>query len=206
MAIVSLLLLLFARGAQAQAVEQRAHPPGADCSSCHADKTSGKVVHPVMAMGCAVCHRVIANGKTARVDLTMPREQLCFACHEKSEEAYLHPPYAGGRCVSCHDPHSSDYPMHLRAEVNTLCLGCHAPRGFEADAIPKPGNPPPPGSDSQVSKFDSALQTIHHSSERFLALLPALKTSPTPVTCMNCHQPHSSQESNLLRKAIASGQ
>jgi predicted CXXCH cytochrome family protein len=204
-AIVSLLLLLFARGAQAQAVGQPAHRADSDCSSCHGDKTSGKVVHPAMAMGCAVCHRVVAHGKTTTVDLTVPREQICFTCHVKSEDEYQHPPYANGRCVSCHDPHSSDYPMHLRAEVNTLCLRCHAPQGLEGEAIPKASNQPRPESDSQVSKFGSALQAIHHSSERFLALMSALQTEGTPVTCISCHLPHSSPDSKLLLKAFGTG-
>ncbi len=204
-AIVSLLLLVFARGMHAQAVEHNALRPDANCSSCHGDKTNGKVVHSAMALGCAVCHRVIADAETASVDLTMPKEQLCFTCHQKSGEEYQHLPYAKGLCVSCHDPHSSNYPMHLRAEVNTLCLGCHAPQGVEGDKGQEAGNQPRPGGDSQGSRFDSALQAIHHSSERFLALMSVLQTGRQPVTCISCHQAHSSQESKLMRKVIGTG-
>ena len=31
-------------------------------------------------------------------------------------------------CTICHDPHSSDYPLHLKADINTLCTGCHGLR------------------------------------------------------------------------------
>ncbi len=200
-AIVSLLLFLFARGAQAQTVKQYTHRADDNCSSCHGDKTSGKVVHPAMAMGCAVCHRVDVHGKTTTVDLTVPREQICFTCHLKSEDDYLHPPYANGRCVSCHDPHSSNFPMHLRADVNTVCLGCHTPPGLAGGTSqPSSDQQPRPGNDSRGPRVDPVLQGIHHSSGRFLDLLPALQTGPQPVTCMSCHQPHSSHESKLLRK------
>ncbi len=200
-AIVSSLLLLLARGAQAQTVEQHTLPTHADCTSCHEDKISGKVVHSAMAMGCAVCHQVVAEGETATVRLTMPKEQICFACHGKSGDDYQHPPYAQGQCVSCHDPHSSNFPMHLRAEVTTLCLGCHAPRGLAGDAVQRTSNQPPrTESNSHGSKLDPVLQAIHHSSGRFLALMPVLQNGSQPVTCISCHQPHSSQDSKLLRK------
>ncbi len=200
-AIVSSLLLLLARGAQAQTVEQHTLFTHADCTSCHGDKTSGRVVHSAMAMGCAACHQVAADDKTATVRLTMPKEQICFTCHGKSEDEYQHLPYAQGQCVSCHDPHSSNFPMHLRAEVNTLCLGCHAPQGLAGDMIQKTGNQQPRlERDSHGSRLDPVLQAIHHSSGRFLALMSVLQYGPQPVTCISCHQPHSSQDSKLLRK------
>jgi predicted CXXCH cytochrome family protein len=200
-AILSFLLLLLARGAQAQTVEPHTLRADVECSSCHGDKTSGRVVHSAMAMGCAVCHQVVADGNTLSVRLTMPKEQICFACHGESGDEYLHPPYAQGQCVSCHDPHSSNFPMHLRAEVNTLCLGCHAPQGLAGDTVQRVGNQPPrPGSDPHGSKLDPVLQAIHHSSGRFLARMSVLQNGPQPVTCMSCHQPHSSQDSKLLRK------
>ncbi len=200
-AILSFLLLLLTRGAQAQTVEQHPLLPHADCTSCHGDKTAGRVVHSAMAMGCAVCHQVVADGKTAAVSLTMPKEQICFACHGRSRDDYQHPPYAQGQCVSCHDPHSSNFPLHLRAEGNTLCLGCHTPQGLAGDTVQKTGNQQPrPERDSQGSRVDPVLQAIHHSSGPFLALISVLQNGLQPVTCLSCHQPHSSQDSKLLRK------
>jgi predicted CXXCH cytochrome family protein len=200
-AILSVLLLVLVRGARAQTVEPHTLRAGADCTSCHGDKTSGRVVHSAMAMGCAVCHQVVADGKTTAVRLTMPKGEICFACHGKSGDENQHPPYAQGQCVSCHDPHSSNFPMHLRAEVTTLCLGCHTPQGLAGDTVQKTSNQQPrPESDSHGSKLDPVLQAIHHSSGRFLALMSVLQNGPQPVTCISCHQPHSSQDSKLLRK------
>ena len=53
------------------------------------------------------------------VNLIMPKEQICFACHEKSTELREHTPPVQGRCVECHDSHSSERRMLLR-EVNDL--------------------------------------------------------------------------------------
>jgi predicted CXXCH cytochrome family protein len=48
------------------------------------------------------------------LSLIMPREQICFACHEKSAELRQHTPVVQGRCVECHDSHSSERRMLLR--------------------------------------------------------------------------------------------
>jgi predicted CXXCH cytochrome family protein len=49
------------------------------------------------------------------LNLAMPKEQICFACHEKSAELRQHVPVVKGACVDCHDAHSSDQRMLLRA-------------------------------------------------------------------------------------------
>jgi len=201
--VFSLLVLFLVRAALGQEAEQHPLRAGRECSSCHGDKTSGKVVHSAIAMGCAVCHQVVASGETATVRLTMPNDQICFTCHLKSEDEYQHPPYAQGQCVSCHDPHSSNYPMHLRADVNTICLGCHTPLGLAGITAQRTSDPQlRPESDSPESRIDLVLQAIHQSSRRFPVLLSAIQNGPQPVTCISCHQPHSSQERKLLRKAI----
>ena len=47
------------------------------------------------------------------LSLAMPKEQICFACHEKSAALKQHVPVVKGTCVDCHDSHSSDQPMLL---------------------------------------------------------------------------------------------
>ncbi len=53
------------------------------------------------------------------LSLIMPKEQICLACHEKSAELRQHTPVVQGRCVECHDSHSSERRMLLR-EVSDL--------------------------------------------------------------------------------------
>jgi len=117
-ALVVLLLLVGAGGAAA--VE---HPgvlhENDDCSFCHASKTMGKSVHSAMASPCTICHLAQTQGDLTTLNLIMPKEQICFACHEKSAELRQHTPAVQGRCVECHDSHSSARRMLLR-EVSDL--------------------------------------------------------------------------------------
>jgi len=90
-------------------------PADADCASCHTKKTSGKSVHSAMSTSCTVCHVARTQGDMTTLSLAMPKEQICFACHEKSAELRQHVPVVKGQCMDCHDAHSSDQRMLLRA-------------------------------------------------------------------------------------------
>jgi predicted CXXCH cytochrome family protein len=108
------LLLLLATATAAAATE---HPGvlanDADCSSCHAKKVSGKSVHSAMATACTVCHVAMTQGDMTTMSLAMPKEKICFACHEQSAALRQHVPGVKGQCVECHDAHSSDRRMLL---------------------------------------------------------------------------------------------
>lgn len=110
---IALLLLLWP-AAQASAVEHPGIvPENADCGSCHARQISGRSVHSAMATSCTVCHVARTQGDMTTLSLAMPKEQICFACHEKSAALKQHVPVVKGTCVDCHDSHSSDQPMLL---------------------------------------------------------------------------------------------
>ncbi len=47
------------------------------------------------------------------LSLAMPKEQICFSCHERSAALQRHVPIVKGSCVDCHDSHSSDQRMLL---------------------------------------------------------------------------------------------
>ena len=109
----SLLLLLLA--APAWGVEHPGViPVGVECASCHAKKVTGKSVHSAMSTQCTVCHVARTQGDMTTLSLAMPKELICFACHEKSAELQQHVPSVKGSCVDCHDAHSSDQRMLLR--------------------------------------------------------------------------------------------
>ena len=92
-------------------------PKDSECTDCHADKTRGKSVHSAMAISCTVCHLVRTQGDMTTVDLALPKEQICFACHEKSPELQQHKPVVKEDCTDCHDTHSSNRRMLLRKHV-----------------------------------------------------------------------------------------
>jgi predicted CXXCH cytochrome family protein len=117
-ALIGSLLLLLAAAIQSSAVEHPGIlPKNANCSSCHADKTSGKSVHSAMEVSCTVCHLVKTEGDMTTIYLAMPRQEICFACHEKSAELQQHSPAVKGQCVDCHDTHSSSRPFLLRGQA-----------------------------------------------------------------------------------------
>jgi predicted CXXCH cytochrome family protein len=112
-------LLLLGAGGVAAVEHPGVLDEGDDCSSCHASKTIGKSVHSAMASPCTICHLAQTRGDMTTLSLIMPKEQICFACHEKSAELRQHTPVVRGRCVECHDSHSSGRRMLLR-EVSDL--------------------------------------------------------------------------------------
>jgi predicted CXXCH cytochrome family protein len=74
-------------------------------------------VHSAMASSCEVCHITQTRGDMVLVMLSMPRQKICFACHQESALARQHKPSAEGLCVDCHDAHSSDKKMLLRSDA-----------------------------------------------------------------------------------------
>jgi len=126
--VTVLVLLLLTTAMPAAAVEH----PGVlhqddNCSSCHADKTTGKSVHSAMAMSCTACHLAQTQGDMTTLTLTMPKEQICFACHEKAKESQLHSPSVKGECLDCHDSHRSNRPMLLREQADVRQRGSGFP-------------------------------------------------------------------------------
>jgi predicted CXXCH cytochrome family protein len=174
----------------------------ADCASCHEDKTKGKAVHSAIAMGCATCHDVKTEGETTTVTLTSPKDQLCFTCHDKAKEEVKHGPYEKGSCVTCHDPHTSDFPKQLRAELNAnFCLECHGPRKdvpekvalFKSQEITR-------DEFLEIPKiFLSADHATGHPIDRHptTAINNPMKPEEK-LSCTSCHATHASSEAKLL--------
>lgn len=108
----------FMLGASAMGVEHPGVVPiDAECTSCHAAKIRGKSVHSVMATSCEVCHVTQTRGDMTLVSLSMPKQKICFACHQESTAMQLHLPAVKGQCIDCHDAHSSERKMLLRVQA-----------------------------------------------------------------------------------------
>ena len=90
-----------------------------NCSSCHRDKTSGKSVHSAMVISCTVCHLAQTQGDMTTLQLSLPKAEICFSCHEKSMMSREHSQGMKKLCVDCHDAHSSNRRMLLRDPLNT---------------------------------------------------------------------------------------
>ena len=92
-------------------------PQGAECSSCHATKISGRSVHSAMADPCTVCHVSQTQGDMTSMSLLMPKDKICYACHAESGALKQHTPDGTKPCLECHDAHSSNARMLLRVEA-----------------------------------------------------------------------------------------
>jgi Cytochrome c7 and related cytochrome c len=96
------------------------HPPvtgkNTDCASCHADMLTGTSVHSQGEIACTICHAATPDGNTVTMSLTLPKQQLCFACHARNrvQQNSLTP---RRECLYCHDAHRSPRTMLLRRNV-----------------------------------------------------------------------------------------
>ena len=141
----------------------------ANCSSCHEDLSTGKSVHPAVAMGCASCHSAVdAVDVPHKITNRNPKgliakmKDLCFNCHDRApfQKATVHGALRLG-CTGCHNPHATDHARVLKEEIPRLCLNCH--------------------------------------EERMKAQKSSVHTATGNAVCSTCHDPHSTDAPNLVR-------
>ncbi|WP_456433492.1 cytochrome c3 family protein [Thermosulfuriphilus sp.] len=108
---------------------------GKICLTCHEDRKeefSMAYVHKPVAESCANCHD--PHSSDYRYQLLEPSGKLCISCHKKLDPEvittiegakYRHPSVEAGRCVDCHQPHTSNYEALLKDFEGDLCFSCH---------------------------------------------------------------------------------
>lgn len=218
-AVLGVLTVVLACGLHAAAAE---HPvpleKDADCAQCHEDKTKGTAVHSAIQMGCTACHEVKTEKDVTTVELNAPKNQLCFSCHERSKDKVQHGPYALGRCVTCHDPHTSNFPNQLRASTNELCLNCHGLDRPDVKWNPQDktitlgwGQTLTLEQYQAVPKIGTDRKNTGHPmmGHPFMGVRdPSVKSTEkgkaTEMGCLSCHQPHTSDTVKLMPKDVKS--
>jgi predicted CXXCH cytochrome family protein len=90
----------------------------ANCALCHADMTQGGSVHSKGELACGLCHSSEAGGSTVEMLLTIPKDQLCFACHERNAMQPHVSSDTNKDCLGCHDAHRSARAMLLLRNVD----------------------------------------------------------------------------------------
>lgn len=174
---------------------------GADtnCLECHEAKGKGKYVHSAAAMGCTSCHSASTEKDITKVDLVQPEEQLCFACHERLENTFVHKPYGSGKCTSCHDPHASDYPKLLVAPGNDLCLSCHGNNPKVTESTAKYLAQLTPAEAATIPKLSlNRDQRGHPFPNHPVTGKSGRVNSREELTCRSCHRYHASETRNLI--------
>ena len=161
----------------------------AKCLECHEDKSKGKSVHSAIATGCLSCHEVRVNKDVTRVKLTTTTPfKICLTCHSDKDAAQIkgtvHKP-AVRDCLTCHDPHVSDYKNQLLKATSgdkkdNLCLTCHN-QGLN---VPEKG--------SRHAALDLGCDTCHTTHKTGPEMTAENRfhlTKAAPALCVDCHDP-----------------
>lgn len=183
-----------------------------NCVGCHGSLTRGTSVHdPIAAGNCLGCHRQEPGEEHPKnkkaYGLQEHDAKLCAMCHEsKATKSHVHKPVAQGKCLLCHDPHSSDVPGQLRAAGKALCLKCH-PDHFEWPVPHKPvadgdclACHDPHQSDYSQLLRKSAAALCFKCHDDSLARGRSVHQPVDGGDCNSCHQPHGSTLRKLLKK------
>jgi predicted CXXCH cytochrome family protein len=198
------------------------------CTSCHDQfRELKKITHKPMSSGCLTCHLVSTDLEhpqqkdSIRLKKALPA--LCYSCHSEGDfqNSNIHEPVLAGRCLSCHDPHHSEYEYLSVQSVPELCFECHDKKKFtrkyehtvsskgclrrchsvHASAFPDLLN-------DTVLDICLICHASQASGRHVLSILPGGKIHPVrgmtdpsnptrEISCVSCHDPHSSNYANL---------
>ena len=210
------IVLLGGRSAQAEeSVTQHPFIPKKDiksqtCLICHSAKEEGRYVHKAVVLGCQRCHQVLSEDQKTTITLVATGGPLCARCHIPEKVSVLHVPYAAGQCLVCHEPHKSDFPDLLRAQVNSLCLSCHG-LGRPDIQVNSTTNVVTMLGDQQVSYQEYRLApkikldpsgTSGHPVPSHPLTGPDPRKKDATLSCLSCHNPHGSSTTDLLVTGI----
>jgi predicted CXXCH cytochrome family protein len=156
------------------------------CFTCHTDKSdefsSKKHMHSAVQESCVGCHSPHSSDFKYTLKAEGTRD-LCFTCHTDKEKdvAKATVPHKAlendRKCLNCHDPHVSDFPMQLVKQPMDLCLSCHN-RDYQ-------------GANGKVANISSVLtnNSVHHGPIQ-------------QKDCSGCHNAHGSSNFRMLRESF----
>ena len=186
------------------------------CVMCHDEKAkqieSAKVQHPGAAGDCTDCHNPHAS-KYIALPKTNPVE-ICLGCHsdiaDLAKKPVHHQPAFVQGCGTCHQPHGGEREKLLRAQGNALCLECHGPDAApvedKAAGVLKIFNGTVRLPDDYYKKNKVPVLPLKYGKGHPLAGHPVSDVADPSdltkviqkMTCLTCHQPHSSLKPDLL--------
>jgi predicted CXXCH cytochrome family protein len=153
------------------------------CYECHKESEfKGKSVHQPVGGGlCMSCHKPHASNFSAMLINEPP--ELCYRCHDNKlfTKKYVHVVAAiPNGCNLCHNPHANNNQnLLLRPTIFDLCTSCHSEQ----------------------------INGMHILGMEHLGIgesVHPVKGMPDPsnpskeLTCISCHNPHSSEYNRLL--------
>ena len=195
----------------AQEVQQKAGHPYIEqkdiktetCLGCHPHEQEGKFVHSALASGCDSCHQATSDKDTQKTTITLSATggDLCGMCHEATKDPVVHGPVKAGQCLTCHDPHASEFKAQTRADGNALCLACHAPKRTTADTVELFKTVRISSSDFEAApkiRLDATLRVGHPWANHPVGDFPNPLNPKESMSCLSCHQHHASSQQSLI--------
>lgn len=131
-----------------QLVPRTAEAINAKCAGCHVSVWASfqrpyRHKLPEGAMSCVDCHDPHGRPVTTQARSVIGNQAGCYECHGDKRGPFIfeHEPLRTDGCTACHMPHGSANPRMLtRANIETVCLECHANIGSPKPAL---GGVPP---------------------------------------------------------------
>ena len=214
--LFSLLLAIMAvLSRQVPAEEPIAHPfieqkdiKSETCLTCHPEKKQGKFVHTAVGMGCENCHQATSEKNKTTITLVATGGDLCAMCHEAAKDPVLHGPYKNGQCLTCHDPHSSEFKAETRAAVNSLCLTCHTVQRVQGETVTLFSSVKISKADFEAIpkiELDPTLRFGHPWVTHPVAQVADPLRAGEKMSCLSCHAPHASANENLIVSVKGAG-
>jgi len=172
------------------------------CIDCHDVKDSAlQKAHqdqPIAAANCLQCHNPHQSAKP------------------KLMQTFLHVPFEGKMCDSCHQPAKDGKIVLTNADSRALCLTCHEEQGkkIETAKVQHPGaqgeciscHNPHGGKSPGFIQPDPVKACLACHNNQAEQMKKAVLHQPAYVQgCATCHEPHGGENQHLLRTTSANG-
>lgn len=154
------------------------------CFTCHQNKYEEAIVHPPVSDGdCLACHEVHSANENHLTSPALPK--LCYFCHTDLKETVTASAVVHGvmndskSCINCHSPHASAQKKILLKEEQALCFSCH--------------NKPVTNGSRTIANMQQLIEGskyVHGAIDN---------------GCIACHNPHASNNQNMLIAAFPKG-
>lgn len=168
------------------------------CYNCHDQKKfRGKSGHTNIGI-CTGCHNPHSAQLPKLVKTAQP--DLCYSCHEKDKftKRYVHSIIPVGGCTACHSPHISNEPSLLPKTPYELCLSCHPKKKDGRHVVNVPGKKVHPVRGVKDPSVPWTKRIPDPDRPGYEIEVPDPDKPGKELTCMSCHDPHSSDYKKLF--------